>query len=147
MARSLFASACLIGACLPNDKASERAEPHPMRTLIGTIRIGSDVGRCYLHKQAVGLTIDLDIATTWDAPGYSGEDFDAWLLAKNGVQVRLVERPDAGVLPKAGSKGATISARFRFAAANGDAPLSAGAELVAVVMSVRGRLYLVELGP
>lgn len=115
------------------------------QTLIGRFEVGDDLCTVYLRERSDTFAIDVVIATTWERPGYAGGELDAWLLSRGSAQLVLIRRPESGVLPKVGSRGATISGSFEFSKPTTSDGRPVKLDLVAAVVFVKGNLRLFEL--
>lgn len=81
------------------------------------------------------------IPKPWDAPAIKSERIEVWLLARGGKALAVKDRPRAGALVEAGSRGASANAIFVF-----DRGVERS-ELAAVVVAVDGRPKTFPVAP
>lgn len=111
---------------------------------LGTVVVDKYQAQVFFHDpadDAKGYRITVAIAKPWDAPAIKSERIDAWLLARGGKALAVKERPRAGVLVEAGSRGASANAIFLFART------AERGELAAVVVAVDGQPKAFPVAP
>jgi hypothetical protein len=111
---------------------------------LGTVAVDKYQAKVFFHDAtdaAKSYRVTVVIAKPWDAPAIKSERIDVWLLARGGRALAIKERPQAGALVEAGSRGASANALFVF-----DRRVERS-ELAAVVVAVDGQPKAFPVAP